>query len=329
MRKTSRWDVWSPDAQLYAKMLRRIGRAEAKNRPTLRGFADWLAKSRGLAVGTIRVRMDSASTFVDAATSGSPCSCPRALRSVTVRQIEDFFIGYVQGRGIAARRNMATAMRSFLEFAAERGWVGPELAEAVPSLTSYRLGHLPRRLDDEQLTRLLTAPWMRSRCPRRDRAIVWLLASYGVRRSQVSALQLADIDWQERTIRFAAHKGGKAIQHVLTDPVAHALAEYLARERPASESGHVFVQYIRPHVRLAPDAITRVVSVRAQRCGLPPLSPHVLRHAFATRLLRAGQPIKAIADLLGHRSLGAVSVYAKVDWARLLQVALDWPEVGP
>lgn len=224
---------------------------------------------------------------------------------------------------------MATAMRSFLEFAAERGWVGPELAEAVPSLTSYRLGRLPRRLDDEQLTRLLTAPWMRSRCPRRDRAIVWLLASYGVRRSQVSALQLADIDWQERTIRFAAHKGGKAIQHVLTDPVAHALAEYLARERPVSESGHVFVQYIRPHVRLAPDAITRVVSVRAQRCGLPPLSPHVLRHAFATRLLRAGQPIKAIADLLGHRSLGAVSVYAKVDWARLLQVALDWPEVGP
>ena len=53
-----------------------------------------------------------------------------------------------------------------------------------------------------------------------------------------------------------------------------------------------------------------------------------MRHTFATRLLRAGESVKAIADLLGHRSLDAVAVYAKVDYARLLECAVEWPEVA-
>ena len=319
----------SEEARLRRKMLRRIGRAEARNRPALREFAEWLAESRGLVAATIRVRLGSASTFVDGVTSGSTGPCPEALRSVTGRQIEEFFVDYVRGQGISPRRSMATAMRSFLAFAAERGWVGHELGEAVPSLTSYSLSRLPRGLDEEQLTTLLTDPWPPSRCPLRNRAIVWLLATYGVRRFQVSALELSDIDWHERTIRFVAHKRGKAVRQVLTDPVAHVLAEYLSRERPAGDSAAVFLRYTRPHPRLGPEAITTVVSQRAKRCGLPQTSPHVLRHCFATRLLRAGLPIKAIADCLGHRTLGAVAVYAKVDVARLMEVAVEWPEVGP
>lgn len=327
MSKRSGSGEWYPDVQLRRKMLRRIGRAEAKNRATLREFAGWLEESRGFAVGTVRVRIGAAGTFVDAVTRDSPGPCPEALFSLTARQVEEFFVDYVQGRGIAVRRSMATAMRLFLEFAAERGWTRCALVQAVPSLTSYRLSRQPRVLNDEQLSRLLTSPWTASRCPLRDRAILWLLASYGVRRFQVSALELADIDWRERTIQFTAHKGGKAVHHALTAPVAHALAEYLVRERPAGDGEAVFLQSVRPHVRLGPEAITAVVSQRAQRCGLPQTSPHVLRYTFATRMLRAGQPIKAIADLLGHRSLSAVAIYAKVDLPRLLRVAVEWPEV--
>jgi site-specific recombinase XerD len=64
------------------------------------------------------------------------------------------------------------------------------------------------------------------------------------------------------------------------------------------------------------------------RAGLPPRYPHAFRHAFATRLLRSGQSLKVIADLLGHRSLAAVSVYAKVDDVRLFECTVDWPEVA-
>ena len=226
---------------------------------------------------------------------------------------------------MAARRSMRSAMRLFLKFAASRGWVDRELADAVPSLRSYRLSSLPRGLSDEQLSTLLGSPWQ-GQCAHRDRAVVHMLATYGVRRQQVSDLRLTDIDWRARTIDFAAHKGGKAIHHSLTQSVAETLANYLWAERPASNCNYAFLRHRSPYLRLGPMAITSLVMSRMARCGLPRRGPHALRHTFATRLLRAGESVKAIADLLGHRSLDAVAVYAKVDYARLLECAVDWPE---
>jgi len=317
--------AWSPSSvEEYTR--RRIERADGRYRRTLRAFAKWLADSRGLSPGTIRLRIDSASTFLGAVISEAGCGCAQAFRSITARQVEEFFVEYGKDHGVAARRSMRSAMCRFLEFASGRGWVSREMADAVPSVLGYRLSDVPRGVSDEDLTQLLSTVWEKGRCLLRDRAIVWLLATYGVRRHQVSALQLGDIDWHQRTLLFAAHKGGKAVQHVLTEPVAQTLADYLHEERPASECDYVFLRHRRPHVRLGPGAVSTMVRTRTQLCGLPPLYPHSLRHAFATRLLRAGQPVKVIADLLGHRSLATVSVYAKVDHVRLFEVAADWPE---
>ncbi len=317
---------WSPATEVrYTRRL--IERAIPGNRPTLRAFADWLAEERGLAQGSVTVRLGSACYFVDAVTARAWTTCVGAFQSLTPDGVEDFFVRYGRDHGMSARRSMRSAMRLFLRFAASRGWVDRELADAVPSLQSYRLSSLPRGLSDEQLSTLLGSPWA-GRCPCRDRAVVYLLATYGVRRAQVSDLQLKDIDWRERTIDFAAHKGGKAIHHLLTPSVAEALADYLWTERPTSDCDYVFLRYISPHLQLSPKAITALVGLRMTHCGLPRRGPHALRHTFATRLLRAGESVKAIADLLGHRSLDAVAVYAKVDYARLLEGAIDWPEMA-
>lgn len=322
MTKRVVWSAGSQGAQTRA----RIERASSGNRTTLFGFAEWLGNDRGLSQGSITVRLHSACSFVDAVTARAGASCAQAFQSLTFDGIESFFVQYGTDHGMAARRSMGAAMRLFLEFAACQGWVGLELADAVPSLRSYRLSGLPRGVSDEHLSTLLGSPWEGDECLCRDRAIVVLLATYGVRRGQVSALQLADIDWRERTVDFAAHKGGKAVQHVLTASVAESLAEYLRKERPASDCDSVFLRQRSPFLRLGPGAISMVVSSRMKRLGLPPQGPHAFRHAFATRLLRAGQPVKAIADLLGHRSLDAIAVYAKVDHVRLFEVAMDWPE---
>jgi site-specific recombinase XerD len=105
------------------------------------------------------------------------------------------------------------------------------------------------------------------------------------------------------------------------------LARYLRDQRPASRRAHVFLRAVPPHLRLSPNSITTVVAQIMRRGGLSHRGPHTLRHAFATRLLRHGHSLKVIADLLGHRSLEAVSVYAKVDYGRLREVASEWPEV--
>jgi len=320
--------AWSPESQgIYTR--RTIERALAGNRATLSEFADWLAKERGLSPGSITGRLGCACCFVDAVTvHAQRATCAQALQVLTADGVEEFFVEYGKDHGAAARRSMRSAMRLFLMFAACRGWVGWELVSAVPSLVGYRSQSLPKGLSDEQLATLLGTPWEGGRCVHRNRAIVYLLATYGVRRAQVSALQLVDIDWPERLIHFAAHKGGKAIHHDLTQAVAEALADYLRKERPSSHCDYVFLRHIAPHLRLGPLAIASMVRSRMERCGLPPRGPHALRHTFATRLLRAGQSVKAIADLLGHRSLDAVAIYAKVDYARLLEAAVDWPEVA-
>lgn len=327
MKSSPRRMVWSTESQ-RSYMRRRISRAASGNQGVLRRYAQWLADERGLAASSITTRIGFAATFADAVAQLTGCTGPAAWKALSVRRMEEFFIDYGKSHGLPARRSMATAMRSFLEFAALRGWTDREMADSVPSLIGYRLSGLPRGVSDEQVAKLLAGMEASEfgRCRLRDCAIVWLLVTYGVRRSQVSALRFADIDWSQKTLEFAAHKGGKPVHQTLTPAAAQKLSDYLRLQRPQSESEYVFLRHRRPHTRLSPTAITVLVAGWAQRCGVPRLSPHALRHAFATRLLRAGQPIKAIADLLGHRSLDAVSIYAKVDFARLIEVAVEWPE---
>jgi integrase/recombinase XerD len=320
---------WSPDSWSVA-LVRVIERACTAQQPVLRAFADWLREERGIGLRTIRQRVDSVVAFLTSVTAGEALPCQQALASLTAQRVEGFFIQFSKDHGQGTRQCMRTAMRSFLRFAALRGWVVRELAAAVPSLLNWRLSDLPRGLRDEELTKLLSSPEAPGcQWPRRDQAILELLATYGVRREQVSALRLDDVHWRERTIDFAAHKGGKAVHHVLSATVAQSLVAYLREERPASDCAYVFLRGRRPYLRLSAMAISDLVRRRMVSCGLPPRGPHALRHTFATRLLRAGQPIKAIADLLGHRSLDTIAIYAKVDVARLLEVAADWPEVLP
>ncbi len=318
--------AWSPESAEIA-VRRQIENAYAPHRQVLQDFADWLMDERGVRPRTVDARLRSAALFLAQITARGALTFEQALAALDAKAVEACFVELSQEHGMATRRARRAAIRLFLKFAATRGWVGWELADTVPSLVGWRLSGLPRGLSEEQLSTLLTSPWSSGECPGRDRAIVELLVTYGVRREQVSALRLDDIDWREHTIVFAAHKRGKAIHHQLSARVAQSLAEYLRHERPRSDCAYVFLRCHPPHKRLGPGAISDAVRARMERCGLPPHYPHALRHTFATRLLRAGQPLKAIADLLGHRSLQSVAIYAKVDFARLQQVAVEWPEV--
>lgn len=291
-------------------------------RRCLRAFAAWLEEVRGLALSSITVRVASARAFVEALEGRGGVWSLRLLR---VSSIEDFFVDYAQACGPAARRSMQAALRLFLRYAVLRKWARHELANAVPSLRTYRLSTVPRGLAGEAVRTLVTSPLGSARA----RALLLLFATYGVRRGQVCTLRLEDLDWRNKTVTFAAHKGGKAVTQVLTPAVATQLAKYLQHERPVVDTATVFVRARRPYLPLSPSAVTASVQDSLRRAGIKatPHGPHALRHAFATRLLQRGQPLKVIADLLGHRSLDAVSIYAKVDHPHLLEVAAEWPEV--
>jgi len=319
--------AWTPDAERNY-VLRLIAAAPRPTRSLLRSFAHWLEHDCRRALGTIVGYVHSARIFVAAMCKRRRRSGAKALRLVTATDVEDFFVRFAQTNGPGARRNLQAALRSLLKFARARGWVGEDVATAVPSIRRYRLAGLPRALPEAEFEQLLAAIHDEE-VGLRDRAIVLMLACYGVRRGQVSGLRLDDINWRARTILFRPYKRGKATEHTLLPILADALVRYLRTERSNSGDEFVFLRKHPRHCRLSPNAVAFVVHRCMRLAGLAPRGPHSLRHAFACRQLRNNRSLKTIADLLGHRSLAAVAVYAKLDQPRLLEAAVDWPEVRP
>jgi len=291
----------------------------------LRAFSDWLRDSRGLAGGSVVLRLQSVRKFLEYLGEQ-----PRAeLRRLTARGVERFFVEFRQEHGSAAQRSLQAALRLFLRFASDRRWCSATLVDAVPVLHVYRLSEVPRGLSEEQVALALRSVPIETETGARDLAILSLLATYGVRRGQVAELRLSDIDWQGRFIQFRGHKGGKPIRHALTTSVGAALGRYVDRFRPRVGDDHVFLRSRVPHLPLSPTAISISITTRLRQAGVdaPLRSPHAFRHAFATRLLRAGRPLKQVADLLGHRHLGSAAIYGKVDLVALRRLSAEWPAV--
>jgi integrase len=150
-----------------------------------------------------------------------------------------------------------------------------------------------------------------------------LLALYGLRRSEVAALRLQDLDWKNELVRITRSKRYRTQQFPLARAVGDALVRYLQDARPRCHCREVFLA-VKPPIRpLSEDGISaivrwrlRAIGVRGIRCG-----SHSLRHAFARHLLAKGFSFKQIGDQLGHRCAETTSIYAKVDLKGLRQVA--------
>jgi integrase len=224
---------------------------------------------------------------------------------------------------------MQSALRTFVRLCFCRGYLAQPLDGAVPTLRTYKLASAPRGLTDGQAQQVLEHIDRQTASGRRDYAILQLLYTYGVRGGQVRALCLEDVHWAENQIFFRASKHGKHSRLPLTPDVGESLLDYLQHARPAAGYSQVFLTCRAPYHPLPKsNTLSQIVRDRMQAAGvhLPSRGAHVFRHSFAARMLRQGHDLKAIADVLGHRHLGTTFIYAKVDFATLEQVALEWPE---
>jgi integrase/recombinase XerD len=155
------------------------------------------------------------------------------------------------------------------------------------------------------------------------------MACYGLRPSEVAALRLTSIDWKAGTLRVEQRKTRSTLVLPLTNRTLRLLRRYLTAGRPNSNLPHLFLRVRSPIKVMTHYGIIEVFNYRARKSGLPlnGASSYSLRHAFAMRLLRRGVGIKAIGDLLGHRSLEATCAYLRVDADMLRTVALPVPRV--
>lgn len=224
--------------------------------------------------------------------------------------------------------SVAGTLRRFFRYCAAQRHTGTDFSALVPPIRRYRHASLPKGLDDSALGQMLKAIPRNTAVGARDYAIVTVMMAYGIRGVSVAQMLLDDLDWQHSRIRIRAQKGGKEVVLPLMQAVGEALIQYL-QHRPGQIPGRsLFLAAKAPFRPLDSVAISMIVRRYLEQAGVksPGHGSRTLRHSWAIRALAHNSPIKAIADVLGHRCLDTTFIYAKADLDTLRQVAMPWPK---
>ncbi len=273
-------------------------------------YADYLNFERGLSPLTVSAYGRELDKFIDFVTDrGRPDAS-----SVEAGDVRDY-VFHLGDLGLSATsvRRAQSALRTYFAFLLEEGALENDPTEGIQSPRVARA--LPNVLDAGEVVALLEAPRLDSPVHWRDRAILEFLYATGVRVSELVGLRLTDPDLEEGLCTVFG-KGSKERLVPLGRPACVALSRYLREVRPALEKGkgdgRVFLnQRGRP---LSRTAVWKIVKVAARSAGLKgKVSPHVLRHTFATHLLEGGADLVAVQELLGHADISTTQIYTHLD----------------
>jgi integrase/recombinase XerD len=288
-------------------------------------YAAFLNNVRGCSPSTISHHSSASRCFL----YHLEASCV-ALCSVHPRDIEAYITQAGKRLCRASLQHEVAAVRGLLRFLATDGRVRTGLDRQIDTPRLYRLEQLPRALPWDTVTTLLKSIDRKSDMGPRDYAMFLLIATYGLRASEVVAISLDDIRWRQGSLRIHQRKTSSPIELPLTNEVSAALVKHLQRSPPTAPYRKVFLRMRAPIGLLKPTAITEAFQALVRKSGLeiPFTGPHCLRHSLAVQLLRNGTPLKTIGDILGHRSAESMSVYLRLATGDLREVSLPVPALG-
>ena len=295
----------------------------------LKAFLRYLALNRNASAHTVRAYDSDLSQLLDhvARETGVPRRDvdPSRIDRALIRSFLADLHRLGQSRATAARK--LAAARTFLRYLRREGVIEDDPGALVS--TPRRDVRMPAHLSESEMDALLSAPALDNPLGRRDRAILELFYASGLRLSEVVAVDVDDVNLSARMVRVRG-KGGKPRLVPFNTATSTAIREYLkdrvklVEQRRPLTSRHryrdaLFVNYrgSRLSVRSVDRIVRRYVAATSTRTGI---SPHALRHSFATHLLQRGADLRAIQELLGHARLSTTQRYTHVNAAQLLEV---------
>jgi integrase/recombinase XerC len=283
-------------------------------------FARHLQVIRSLSPHTVRNYLSDVRQLLEFLSSRTP-SVP--LEALTYQDLRSFLAARHQiNRKTSVARKLA-ALRTFCTFLVRRGVLVHNLAALAP--TPKLENHLPKFLTIDEVFHLLEQTVGQSPLDLRDRAILELFYSGGLRVAELVGLNLDDLDLQQHRAKVRG-KGGKERMVMVGSQAFQALSLYLQVRRelltpdsPAAGREAVFLNY--RGGRLTTRSVARLVEKWALKAGLgQPLSPHGLRHTFATHLLEGKADLRALQEMLGHAQLSTTQKYLHVNLDYLMEV---------
>jgi site-specific recombinase XerD len=290
----------------------------------IREFLQYLEIEKGRSAKTI----DNYGHYLERFVVYSKIKVPADITEVLIREYRVWLNrqpGTKVGRNIETMKRRTQnyyliALRAFLKFLRKRGIesVSPERIELA------KVGE--RHLDlitEAELNRLLDAPDVKSTQGMRDRAILELLFSTGLRVSELCALSIDDVDLSRD--EFSVRGKGDRVRVVfLTEAAKRCIKEYLSQRKDMDDA--MFVQYGKnaknaKELRLTVRAVQRLVKFYAAKAGITrKVTPHVIRHSFATDLLGNGADLRSVQALLGHANIATTQIYTHVTDSHLREV---------
>jgi integrase/recombinase XerD len=286
-------------------------------------FLDYLAVERGLSRNTLdayRRDLGRYAAFLDERGVGDPSAAGEEDIAAFVSGLSSS--EYAPGRGYRASSvaRALAAVRSFHRFLLQEGDAAGDPAEGVARPKVPR--NLPRPLTEDEVAALLAAPGDDGPVALRDRAILETLYGAGLRISELVALDVDDIDLDQGSVR-ALGKGSRERIVPLGRFAVRAVEAYLVRGRPtlARSASRAALFLNRRGGRLTRQGCTNVIKAMARRAEISRrVTPHMLRHSFATHLLEGGADVRVVQELLGHASVATTQIYTLVTKDRLRDV---------
>jgi site-specific recombinase XerD len=290
-------------------------------------FLQYLAVSRGSSPLTIRNYAHYLKRFYEYVASMVPNPDISLIQPELVQQYREYLTHLSDHKGGTLSRKTqgyhAIALRSFLKWMNKQDLevMAPDKIE-LPKIEDRQV----KFLSEEQVERLLAAPTLSNIAGRRDKAILELLFSTGLRVSELTHLNKDSVDLERREFGVVG-KGGKARVVFLSERSAEWLRQYLSARR--DHYTPMFIRHKGKHdpsvddndMRLTPRSIQRMVKKYVKKIKLPvEATPHVLRHSFATDLLTGGADLRSVQEMLGHKNVATTQIYTHVTNKHLREV---------
>lgn len=288
------------------------------------GYLDHISVERGLSVHTVQAYARDLRRY----TQWCEARGLRDVSSITPNDVSDFAAslrhGGAEGPALSASSSARAviAVRGFHKFGVREGWsMSDPCVDLRPSAIPQRL---PKALSYSEVAAILdSAGDLDTPIGLRDRALLELLYGTGIRISEAVGLDIDDLDFDHHTLKVTG-KGNKQRRLPLGEYADVALSDYLIRARPVFAAKGRGTPRVFLNTRggaLSRQSAWLVLSAAAQRAGIPvAVSPHTMRHSFATHLLEGGADVRVVQELLGHSSVTTTQIYTQVTAETLRQV---------